>query len=77
MCLAVPAKLVEHNGNEGIVDLHGNRLTVVTLLVPEARVGDWLLVHAGFAIQRLDTEAAERTWSVIADVATALEGHSS
>lgn len=48
--------------------MHGNRLTVSTLLVPEARLGDWVLIHAGFAIQKLDEEEAAATWSVLNDL---------
>ena len=65
MCLAIPAKLIEQHGDEGIADLHGNRVPVATLLVPEANVGDWVLMHAGFAIQRLSESEAEQTWSVL------------
>jgi hydrogenase expression/formation protein HypC len=74
MCLAVPAKLVETCGQEAIADLHGNRVKITTLLVPDARVGDWVLVHAGFAIQRLDEQAAARTWAVLERAADAHEG---
>jgi hydrogenase expression/formation protein HypC len=75
MCLAVPARLVVRDGDEGIADLQGNRLRVTMFLVPDAQVGDWILVHAGFAIQRLDEGTAEQTWSVLDDVATAAEGN--
>jgi len=68
MCLAVPAKLVNQEGDQAVVDLHGNRVRVNTLLVPEAAVGDWVLIHAGFAIQRLEADAAARTWSVLEDL---------
>lgn len=68
MCLAVPAQLVERDGDQGIADLHGNRVPVSTMLTPEAAVGEWVLIHAGFAIQRLDRDAAERTWSVLRDL---------
>ena len=71
MCLAVPAKLIEVDGDEGLADLHGNRVRVTTVLVPEVAVGDWILMHAGFAIQRLDAEAAQRTWAVLNDLAEA------
>ncbi len=69
MCLAIPAKLIECDGGRGTVDLHGSRLRIETLLVPEARPGDWVLVHAGFAIQRLDEAAARRTWALLDDLA--------
>ena len=74
MCLAVPAKLIETNGSEAIADLHGNHLRITTLLVPEAKVGDWVLIHAGFAIQRLEEQAAARTWAVLEQAADAMDG---
>lgn len=68
MCLAVPAKLIEQDGHHGIVDLHGNRLPVNTMMTPEAQSGDWILIHAGFAIERLDPQEARKTWTLIEDV---------
>ena len=77
MCLAVPALLVELDGDEGVADLHGSRLPVNTLLVPDVRIGDWVLTHAGFAIQRLDAEAAARTWAVLDEASRSIEGEPS
>ncbi len=71
MCLAVPALLVELNGEEGVADLHGNRLPVNLQLVPDARPGDWLLIHAGFAIGRLDEDEARETFAVLAELQAA------
>jgi hydrogenase expression/formation protein HypC len=68
MCLAVPAKIVELDGTSATVDLHGNRVQISTLLTPEARLGDWVLIHAGFAIQHLDEAAAAETFSILADI---------
>lgn len=69
MCLAVPAQIVEQDdAGEATVDLHGNRLRISTLLTPEATVGDWVLLHAGFAIQRISEAAAQRTWAVLDDL---------
>jgi len=60
MCLAVPALVVSIDGNEGEVEMAGVRRRVGLQLVPEARVGDYVLVHTGFAINVLDpSEAAE------------------
>ncbi|MCC6581780.1 MAG: HypC/HybG/HupF family hydrogenase formation chaperone [Phycisphaeraceae bacterium] len=73
MCLAVPAQLVQCEGHEGVVDLHGNRVQVSTVLTPEARQGDWVLIHAGFAIQRMDAEEAAATWSLLQDITAAAE----
>ncbi len=71
MCLAVPAKLITHNGLEGVVDLHGNHLPVNIMLTPDAQTGDWLLIHAGFAIEKLDPKQAGETWALLRDVAQA------
>jgi hydrogenase expression/formation protein HypC len=68
MCLAVPARLVECSGTTATADLHGNRVEISTLLVPECKLGDWVLLHAGFAIQRLDEAEAAATWAVVKDL---------
>lgn len=76
MCLAVPAQLIEHDakGNVAVADLHGNRLRISTALVPDARAGDWVLVHAGFAIQRLHGDEAAETFAILEDIARDDEG---
>ena len=74
MCLAVPARVIEHEENEAVADLHGNRTRVSTLLVPEVTTGDWILVHAGFAIQKIPPEEAARTWAVLEDLQERTEG---
>jgi hydrogenase expression/formation protein HypC len=74
MCLAVPAKLVDRRDDQtAIADLHGNRVEVSTMLVPEAVCGDWVLIHAGFAIQRLDEDEAQATWAVLEDLQGAID----
>ncbi|MCL2646731.1 MAG: HypC/HybG/HupF family hydrogenase formation chaperone [Phycisphaerales bacterium] len=76
MCLAVPAKIVEMSPTtrgKAVADLHGNRVTVSTQLVPDAAIGDWVLVHAGFAIQKLDAQAARETFAMLADIEQAAE----
>jgi hydrogenase expression/formation protein HypC len=49
-------------------DLHGNRVRVSTMLVPEAGIGSWVLVHAGFAIETLDEAEAQATFAVLRDL---------
>lgn len=71
MCLAVPAKVHAIEGDEGVVELHGNVVRVSTVLVPDTTPGDWVLVHAGFAIQRMTEREAQDTFEVLADMATA------
>ena len=73
MCLAVPGRIVEITkdeadpiaGHVGTVDFQGSRLDVSLAMTPEARVGDWVLVHAGFAITLLDEEDARETWEYL------------
>lgn len=58
MCLAVPARIVSANGIMGVIDLEGVRREVSLILCPEAEVGQYALVHAGFAISVIDEEEA-------------------
>ncbi len=71
MCLAVPARLVSCRGTSATADLHGNRVEISTLLVPSCKQGDWVLLHAGFAIQMLDEREAQDTWAVVKDLRAA------
>jgi hydrogenase expression/formation protein HypC len=61
MCLAVPGRIVSKEANVGVVDIRGNRLRAGLALVPEAAVGDWVLIHAGFAITQITPQDAEET----------------
>ena len=74
MCLAVPAQLIEVEGSEAVADLHGNRVRISTLLVGDVKVGDWVLVHAGFAIQHLDETEAKETFAVLEDMGALQRG---
>jgi hydrogenase expression/formation protein HypC len=51
-----------------IVDAMGNRFKAKTTLLPEAKLGDVVLVHAGFAISLVDEEEAKKTWELFADI---------
>lgn len=61
MCLAIPAKIVTIEEDEAKVDFGNGVLREVNIALVEARVGDYVLVHAGFAIQILSEEEAEET----------------
>lgn len=65
MCLAVPGQIVELDGNTAVVDFQGNRMEVCTIMTPDVRPEDWVLVHAGFSISQLDEQAARETWSYL------------
>lgn len=73
MCLAVPMKIVERGEDLGVVELDGVRREVSLQLQPEARLGDFVLVHAGYAIGLVDAAEAEETLSLLREMA-ALEG---
>jgi len=61
MCLGVPMEVVEVNatGQAGVVELEGTRYQVNLSLIEEARLGDYVIVHAGYAIERLDQQEAD------------------
>lgn len=61
MCLAVPARVTEINGKRATVDMAGVVQQASIMVLPEVKVGDYVIVHAGFAIEKLDEEEALRT----------------
>ncbi len=66
MCLAVPMQITEIHDSQAIIAAGGVQRCISLLLLPEAQVGDYGLVHAGFAIQKLDEAEAQETlrlWS--------------
>ena len=65
MCLAVPGKIIELREGSALADFQGNRVEVCTVLTPEVRAHDWVLVHAGFAITRIDEDTARQTWAYL------------
>ena len=76
MCLAVPGRIIEMlgGGSDGsqaavgpvaTVDFQGSRVEVSLAMSPEASVGQWVLVHAGFAIAVLDEDEARQTWEYL------------
>ena len=68
MCLAIPARIVELNGDNAVVDAMGNRFGAKTTLLPDVKVGDIVLVHAGFAISNVDEEEARKTWELFEEI---------
>lgn len=66
MCLAIPMELLTVQGEEGEVSRGGVSQRVCLALLPEAEVGDYVLVHAGYAIARVDAEEAEETRRLLA-----------
>jgi len=69
MCLAIPSKVVAIKDKMGTIDVSGVRREVSLLLLPEeVTLGDFVLVHAGFAIQKIDPEAAEEALKLIQEI---------
>ncbi len=74
MCLAIPSRIVSKNGLLATVDVMGARKEISLMLLPEeADIGDYVLVHAGFAIQKVDEEAARDSLELLREVAEKLE----
>ena len=70
MCLAIPAKVLEVNGQIAKVDFGEGVAREVNVMLVDAQVGDYVLVHAGYAIEKLDQKAAQEsldTWRAVLD----------
>lgn len=65
MCLAVPGRIISLEGTRATVDLSGNTIEVDVSLIEDPSVGDWVIVHAGFALERVDEEAARETIALV------------
>ncbi len=73
MCLAIPALVKSIEGNEAEVELGGISRKISILLTPEVRVGDYVLLHTGYAINVIDEEEAMETLELLAEMAS-MEG---
>ena len=65
MCLAVPAEVIEISGEDALVDLGGIRKRVSLMLVDDVAVGDYVIVHVGFALTRLDRDEAQESLALL------------
>ncbi len=66
MCLGIPMKVVEvENGETAVVEMSGVRRQIGLTLLEGVEVGDWVLLHAGFAISKLDEEQAAETLALL------------
>ncbi|MEJ2210107.1 MAG: HypC/HybG/HupF family hydrogenase formation chaperone [Anaerolineae bacterium] len=69
MCLAIPARIESINGQQAEVDVGGVRRTIGLWLTPEAQVGDYVYLHAGYAISVLDQAEAEESLRLLRELA--------
>lgn len=74
MCLAIPARVADINGDQAVVDLGGVRKEVSLALVEDVVVGDYVIVHVGYALNKLDPEEAARTLALFAEMGAAAAG---
>ncbi|MFC1524921.1 HypC/HybG/HupF family hydrogenase formation chaperone [Planctomycetota bacterium] len=68
MCLAIPVKVIEIKDTIGVVDIGGLKKECRLDLLDDVKVGDYVLLHAGFAIQKLDTESAEESLKLFKEI---------
>lgn len=72
MCLAIPLKITEIDGNDAVGERDGIRRKIRLDFIPSPRIGDYVIVHAGFAIERLDAQQAEEDLAAAREVEDAL-----
>jgi hydrogenase expression/formation protein HypC len=71
MCLGVPMQVLKIDGSDAVAEIDGVRRTASLMLLDEAvQVGDYIVVHAGFAISRLDAAAAQETLALMRQLCT-------
>lgn len=68
MCIGIPVKVIELNGDKGKVDYQGVVRETSFIMLPEAKVGDYVILHAGFAIKLLSEEDALETLRMIEEL---------
>jgi hydrogenase expression/formation protein HypC len=71
MCLAIPALIKSIDGQQAIADIEGVTREISLQLTPEAKVGDYVLLHTGYAIGVIDAEEAEETLKLLREMAEA------
>jgi len=73
MCLAIPAKIMSIEDNMGTIDMAGVQKKVSLLLLEDAKVGDYIIVHAGFGIHKIDEEVAMESLRILREAAHLLD----
>ena len=68
MCLAVPLKIISIKGKMGIGELGGVKRKISLMLLDKVKVGDYVLLHAGFAINKLETKEAEELLQLLREI---------
>jgi len=71
MCLAIPALIKSIDRQQAVADIEGVTREISLQLTPEAKVGDYVLLHTGYAISVIDAEEAEETLKLLREIAEA------
>jgi hydrogenase expression/formation protein HypC len=74
MCLAIPSKITKIENNMAVIDVDGVKREASLLLVEDAQVGDYVIVHAGFAISKIDEQGALETLALLREAAALMDG---
>ena len=69
MCLAVPMKVISLKDGMGVAEMSGVKKEISFMMLPEAQIGDYVIVHAGFAIQKLNEDEAKKTLDLFREMA--------
>jgi hydrogenase expression/formation protein HypC len=75
MCLAIPVRIVSIDGDQAETEIGGVRRRVSIVFTPEAKVGDYVLLHTGYAIGVVDEAEAEETLKLLEEIASISEVH--
>lgn len=73
MCLAIPAKVIAMDNGMATIDMEGTQREVSTLLIEDLSLGDYVIVHAGFAIHKIDETEAQESLKVLRELAAFAE----
>ncbi len=73
MCLAIPLRLISLNGTDAVGEVGGVQREVSIMMTPDAKVGDYVIVHAGFALQILDQNEAEENLEILRQIGESVE----
>jgi hydrogenase expression/formation protein HypC len=77
MCLAIPSKIIKIEKSIGTIDVDGVTRTASLLLLEDAEVGDYVIVHAGFALHKIDEKTANESLDILRNAAEAVDAKNS
>ncbi len=73
MCLAIPSKIISIENNTGTIDVDGVKIKTSVLLLDDVKIGDYVIVHAGFAIHKIDEAVAMESLKILREAAALLD----